>query len=233
MADDLYRRLAQLSTATVSTQLLKRGLRAVFIGGIAPVRPDQPTIAGPAYTLRCLPYREDLYDPARFGDPRSSQRRMVEEAPEGSVVVIETGGNLAAAVLGDILATRLRVRGVAGVVTDGAVRDHAGIAASGLPVVCAGAAAPANPAAFSDGGLDLDIACGGVTVRPGDAVIADGDGAIVIPANLVAAVVTDGEEQECLEAWVLKQAEADTPVPGLYPPDAETRARYEAERNDD
>ncbi|MBN35797.1 MAG: ribonuclease activity regulator RraA [Rhodospirillaceae bacterium] len=229
MNKDVYTRLAKLSTATISTQLFKRGIRAVYMDGIAPLVPGQPTIAGPAFTMRCLPFREDLFDPEAFGDPKSSQRRMIEGAPEGSIVVIGARGSTAAAVIGDILATRLKVRGVAGLVTDGAVRDAAGVAASGLRVVCAGASAPANATAFSDGGLDLPIACGGVTVYPGDGIIADSDGAIVIPADLVADAVDGGEEQEKLEAWVLKQAESGTPIPGLYPPDDETLARYKGD----
>ena len=228
MSKDLYARLAGLTSATVSIQLLKHGYRAVYIGGVQPLSPDQPTIAGPAYTLRCLPFREDLCDPAKLGDTESSQRKMIEEAPPGSVIVIETRGDLSAGVMGDILATRMRVRGVAGLVTDGAVRDVAGVTASGFPVVCASATAPANIASFSDGGRQLAIACGGVCVVPGDAIIADHDGAIVIPADLLEAVVDDGEKQEAFEAWVLGEVEAGQGIFGLYPPDDETRARYEA-----
>ncbi|MBT6205086.1 MAG: ribonuclease activity regulator RraA, partial [Rhodospirillaceae bacterium] len=201
-------------------------------GGVRPLSPDQPTIAGPAYTLRCLPYREDLCDPAKLGDSESSQRQTIEEAPPGSVIVIETRADTSAGVMGDILATRCRTRGVAGMVTDGAVRDISGMTASGFPVVCASATAPANIASFSDGGRQLAIACGGVCVVPGDAIIADQDGAIVIPADLVEAVVDDGEEQEDFEAWVLGEVEAGRKIFGLYPPDAETRARYEAHRED-
>ena len=233
MTEDIYRRLAGLSTATVSMQLLKRGLRAVFIGGIAPLTPSQPRIAGPAYTLRFLPFREDLFDAARIGDPGSHQRRAIEEAPAGSVMVVETGGVTTAAILGDILAARLKARGVAGLVTDGVVRDADGVRQTGFPVVCAGAAAPASYNGFVDGAREVPVACGGVTVVPGDAIVADGDGAVVIPAALVAEVVAAGEEQEKLEAWIARQAANGRSIVGLYPPNAETKARYEREREKD
>jgi regulator of RNase E activity RraA len=228
MIDDLHHRLHHLSTATVSMQLLKRGLRHVFIAGVRPLRGDQPRIAGPVSTLRFLPYREDLDDPARRGHPESAQRRAIEQTPEGHVLVVETRGELGGGVLGDILATRLLSRGVAGLVTDGAVRDAEGIRATGFPVVCAGTAAPASYNVFSDGDRDLPIAVGGVAVLPDDSILADGDGAVVIPAGLVAEIVEAGEEQEKLEAWIQGEAVAGKPLPGLYPPDKETLARYRA-----
>ena len=228
MSEDLYKRLARISAATVSTQLLKRGLRSVAIGGIEPIRPDQPSFAGPACTLRFLPYREDLCELSRLEDNVSSQRKIIEEAPAGSVVVIDTCGDTSAGVLGDILATRLAVRGIAGLVTDGAVRDFKGVAASGLPVLCRGAAAPASIVAFSNGGHQLPVACGGVAVHPGDGIIADRDGAVVIPAALLQEVVEDGEIQEEFERWVLGEVTGGHVVSGLYPPDERTRERYEA-----
>jgi len=228
MIDDLHHRLHHLSTATVSMQLLKRGLRHVFIGGITPLRDDQPRIAGPAATLRFLPYREDLDDPARRGNPETAQRRAIEETPEGHVLVVETRGEHGGGVLGDILATRLQARGVAGLVTDGVVRDADGIRRTGFPVVCAGTAAPASYNVFSDGDRGLPIAVGGVTVLPGDSILADGDGAVVIPAALVAEIVAAGEEQESLEAWIQGEAGTGKSLTGLYPPDEETLARYRA-----
>ncbi len=231
MSGGVWKRLARLSAATVSTQLLKRGLRSVAIPGLVPVDPRQRPFAGPASTLRFLPLREDLADPSRPGDPASSQRRTIEEAQAGSVIVVETGGRRSAGILGDILATRLKARGVAGLVTDGAVRDFGGVAASGLAVLCAGAAPPPAVAAFSDGGRDLPIACGGVTVRPGDGVIADRDGAVVVPRDLVEEVVDAAEEQEAFEAWALGEVASGQPLAGLYPPDARTMARYRRSRD--
>ena len=228
MIDDLHHRLHHLSTATVSMQLLKRGLRHVFIAGIAPLRAGQPRIAGPVSTLRFLPYREDLDDPARRGHPDSAQRRAIEETPEGHVLVVETRGEKGGGVLGDILATRLQTRGVAGLVTDGVVRDAEGIRRTGFPVVCAGAAAPASYNVFSDGDRDLPIAVGGVAVLPGDSILADGDGAVVIPAALVREIVGAGEEQEALEAWIQGEAGSGKALGGLYPPGAATLARYRA-----
>ncbi len=199
MDDGVQSRLRAVSTATISMQLLKRGIRAVSMAGVAPLRRGFPRIAGPAYTLRFLPFREDLFDVAKIGDPESSQRKAIEEAPAGSVLVIETHGATDTGTLGDILAARLKVRGVEGVVTDGAVRDAAGVLAVDYPVFAGGVAAPASYNGLVDGGHQLDISCGGVTVRPGDMVVADDDGAIVIPADLAAEVAEAGWEQERLE----------------------------------
>ena len=228
MSEELYQRLARISAATVSTQLLKRGLRSVAMNGIEPIRPDQPSFAGPASTLRFLPYREDLCEMSRLEDNVSSQRKIIEETPAGSVVVIDTGGDTSAGVLGDILATRLAVRGIAGLVTDGAVRDFKGVAASGLPVLCRGAAAPASIVAFSNGGHH---SCPWPAAASRSTLVTvsspTGTGAVVIPAALLREVVEDGEAQEEFERWVLGEVTGGHVVRGLYPPDERTRERYE------
>ena len=228
MNDDVQSRLRAVSTATISMQLLKRGIRAVSMAGIAPLRRGFPRIAGPAYTLRFLPFREDLFDVAKIGDPESSQRKAIEEAPPGSVLVIETHGATDTGTLGDILAMRLKVRGVEGVVTDGAVRDAAGVLAVDYPVFAGGVAAPASYNGLVDGGHQLDVSCGGVTVRPGDAVVADDDGAIVIPAALAAEVAEAGWEQERLERFIAREVARGRSIVGVYPPNDKTRAAYRA-----
>jgi len=227
MIDDLHHRLHHLSTATVSMQLLKRGLRHVFIGGITPLRDDQPRIAGPAATLRFLPYREDLDDPARRGNPETAQRRAIEETPEGHVLVVETRGEHGGGVLGDILATRLQARGVAGLVTDGGIRDLEECQQAEFAMYGAGAAAPASLVGHAPAEVQCTIACGGVAVVPGDIIVADGDGVAVIPAALAADVARDGLEQERFERYAKMKVAAGAPARGTYPPNDQTRAAYQ------
>jgi regulator of RNase E activity RraA len=221
--------LARVSTATLTTVLLKRGLRNVWIRGARPLRPGQPRRAGPAFTLRFVPQREDLATPDSLASPTST-RAAIEAMPEGAVAVIDSQRVADAGVLGDILVARMARRGVAALVTDGAVRDGAGVIAAGLPSWCAGIAAPPSVSGLTFVGWQQPVGCGGVAVFPGDAVVADDDGAIVVPAALAAAVAAEAEEQERLEAWIMREVDAGAPLPGLYPMNAETRARYEAER---
>ncbi len=227
---DIHERLARVTSATVSTQLFKRGFRSVSIHGIAPLSPDQPTIAGPVWTMRFTPYREDLVDLDHTASSRSVFRQTIEHAPAGSVVVAETGGDPSSGVLGDILSTRLRHRGVAGLVTDGTVRDVNGILASGFPVVCRGGAAPASVVNFYEAGHSEIINCGGVTILPGDSIIADCDGAVVIPASILEPVVQACEEQEAYEAWALAQVKSGRSVLEVYPGTDESREEFRSSR---
>jgi regulator of RNase E activity RraA len=149
--------------------------------------------------------------------------------PEGCVVVVDAMGTAEAGIFGDILTARMKKRGIAALVTDGVVRDGVGVEASGLPVWCSGVAAPASVAGLTFVGWQEPIGCGGVAVFPDDVIVVDGDGAVVIPAALVDEVARAGIEQERLELWIMREIEKGVPLPGLYPPDAETRARYEAE----
>ena len=224
--DNLLSQLKAASTATLTMQLLKRGFRSIAMRGVAPLAGGQGRIAGPAYTLRFLPFREDLFDPGKIGDPQSHQRRAIEDCPAGAVLVIETGGRVHCGTIGDILALRLKVRGVAGVVTDGAVRDAAGVRATALPVFAGGVAAPASYTGFADGAREVPIACGGVTVLPGDYVVADDDGAIVVPRALAAEVAEAGAEQERLERFLAREIARGRASEGVYPPDKATRAAY-------
>ncbi len=220
--------LEGISTATLTTVLLKHGLRRTWMRGTAPLAEGQARVVGPAFTMRFVPAREDLATPESWKSPRST-RAAIEEMPPGCVAVIDAMGITDAGVFGDILCSRMRQRGVAGLVTDGVVRDGAGVFASGLSVWCSGVAAPPSVAGLTFVGWQEPIGCGGVAVFPGDVVVADGDGAVVIPAAELDAVVAEAVEQERLEAWIMRQVEAGAALPGLYPPNAETQARYEAE----
>lgn len=227
--DDVVSELRRISTATIAMQLYKRGIRHAWLRGPVPLEPGQERVAGPAFTLRFVPTREDLATPAHWASPRST-RAAIETMPAGCVVVIDARGSVEAGCFGDILVARMRMRGVAAMVTDGAVRDAAGVRETGLPVWCAGASAPASVAALHFVGWSEPIGCGGVAVMPDDMIVADGDGAIVVPAALAAEVARDGAEQEAFERWAQDRVEEGAALPGLYPPDEQTRARYEAWR---
>jgi regulator of RNase E activity RraA len=220
--------LLGVSTATATTVLLKKGLRNVWMRGPRPLRPDQPRLVGPAFTMRFVPAREDLATPESWSSPRST-RAAIEDMPEGCIAVVDAMGVVDAGIFGDILCARMDKRGVAALVTDGAVRDLAGVLGTGLPVWCAGAAAPPSVAGLTFVNWQEPIGCGGVAVFPDDLVLADADGAVVIPAALADEVAAAGPEQERLEGWIVRQVDAGARLPGLYPPNAETRARYEAE----
>jgi len=203
--------LAAVSTATITTILLKKGLRNVWMRGTRPLTAGQPRLVGKAFTLRFVPAREDLATPESWSSP-------------------DAMGSKAAGIFGDILCARMAKKGVAGLVTDGVVRDGAGVIGTGLPVYCQGYVAPASVAALNFVGWQETIGCGGVTVVPGDIIVADADGAVVIPQALLDAVVDAAVEQERLEAWIMEEVGKGVPLPGLYPPNAETKARYEATR---
>ena len=219
--------LATVSTATLTTLLLKRGLRRVWMRGTRPLQPGQPRLVGPAFTLRFIPAREDLATPEAWSSPRST-RAAIEAMPEGSIAVVDAMGVSDAGIFGDILCARMKQRGVTALVTDGAVRDVAGVRGTGLPIWCQGGAAPPSVAGLTFVGWQEPIGCGGVAVYPDDVVVADDDGAVLIPAALVEEVAAAGPEQERLEAWIMGEVEGGAVLPGLYPPDAETKARYEA-----
>jgi regulator of RNase E activity RraA len=219
--------LKAVSTATLTTILLKKGLRNVWMRGARPLRPGQPRLVGRAFTLRFVPAREDLATPASWASPIST-RAAIEAMPEGVIAVIDAMGVADAGVFGDILCARMQKRGVAAMVTDGVVRDEVGVLGTGLPVWCAGAAAPPSVAGLTFVGWQEPIGCGGVAVFPNDVVVADDDGAVLIPAALLDDVLKEAPEQEAMEAWIMTEVERGVPLPGLYPMNAETKARYEA-----
>jgi regulator of RNase E activity RraA len=223
--------LSGITTATLTTVLLKKGLRNVWLRGTRPLRPGQKRLVGPAFTLRFVPAREDLATPASWSSPIST-RAAIESMPPGCIAVVDAMGVTDAGIFGDILCARMQVRGVAGLVTDGVVRDVAGVLASGLPVWCRGAAAPPSVAGLTFVNWQQPIGCGGVAIFPDDVIVVDEDGAVVIPRALLEDVVEAAVEQEKLEAWIMAEVQAGASLPGLYPPNAENKARYEASRGE-
>ncbi|MGA9865498.1 MAG: ribonuclease activity regulator RraA [Acetobacteraceae bacterium] len=222
--------LLGVSTATVTTVLLKKGLRNVWMRRTRPLRPEQERLVGSAFTMRFVPAREDLATPESWSSPRST-RAAIEDMPAGCIAVVDAMGVTDSGIFGDILCGRMHKRGVTALVTDGAVRDLAGVLGTNLPVWCAGASAPPSVAALTFVNWQEPVGCGGVAVFPDDVIVADGDGAVVIPQALVAEVAALGVEQERLEAWIMREVDKGASLPGLYPANAENRARYEAERD--
>ena len=219
--------LRGVASATLSTVLLKKGLRNVWMRGTRPLRPEQPRVVGRAFTLRFVPAREDLATPASWGSPIST-RAAIEAMPAGVVAVVDAMGVTDAGIFGDILCARMRKRGVAALVTDGVIRDIAGVLGSGLPVWCRGTAAPPSVAGLTFVGWQQPVGCGGVAVHPNDVVVVDADGAVLVPAALLDEVLDAAVEQERQEAWIMSQVEAGVPLPGLYPPNEANKARYRA-----
>lgn len=219
-------RLKRVSTATITTQLFKRGFRNAFVQGVRPLGHYGENMVGPAYTLRNIPAREDIDHVGVFANPEHPQRKAVEHAPPGKVLVVDCRGDASAASGGEILMTRLLVRGAAGVVSDGGMRDARSIAKMALPVFCAGPSAPLNLVRHHAVDIDVPIACGGVPVYPGDMMVGDGDGVVVIPAHVAEEIAREAAEQEVMEAFLLTRIQAGARLPDTYPPNAETRAAY-------
>ena len=226
---ELRATLGRMSSATLSAVLLKKGLRNVFMRGPRPLNPGQPRCCGPAFTLRFVPAREDLATPTALASPTST-RAAIEAMPAGSIAVVDAMGLTDAGIFGDILCARMRKRGVAGLVSDGVVRDLAGVLATGLPVWCQGSAAPPSYASLTFVAWQQPIGCGGVAVFPDDIVVVDDDGAVLIPAKLLDEVVAAAPEQERMEEWIMGEVDKGANLPGLYPMNAETNARYEASK---
>jgi regulator of RNase E activity RraA len=199
-----------------------RGWRKQFLFGLVPY--GAARLAAPAFTVRLVPTRPDLAAGAdRF-------REVIETVPAGHVLVVDSMGEPRGGVIGDMLATRLAARGGAGLVTDGAVRDSAGLAPLGLGIWARGTNADLRGSSLTVGGIQEPVACAGVTVLPGDVLVADADGVIVVPAALAAEVAAQGREQERLEQYLAGRLRAGEPLEGTYPPDERHRAEYEAWR---
>jgi regulator of RNase E activity RraA len=219
--------LTKVSTATLTTVLLKHGLRNVWIRGTRPIAPGQPRIVGRAFTLRFVPAREDLATPASWGSPIST-RAAIEAMPEGCIAVVGAMRTTDAGIFGDILCARMKKRGVAALVTDGVVRDVEGVLGTGLAVWCQGTAAPPSVAGLTFVGWQESIDCGGVAVFPNDVIVVDQDGAVLIPAAMLDEIVNESVEQERLEAWIMEQVGQGAELPGLYPPNEANKAKYQA-----
>lgn len=228
MNPDTLKLLQNVSTATISTQLLKRKIGSTFMRGVQCLGESTPRMVGPAYTLRYVPLREDKDPWERLGRADNPARRSIEECPAGAVLVADARGVADCGTLGDILALRLQRRGVAGFVSDGGVRDVRAVISIGLPVYCAGPAAPASPGAHMAADIEVPIACGGVAIYPGDVIVGDADGVVVIPESLADEVAVNGAAQEDLEAFIQILIGEGRPVPGTYPPSDEVRREYDA-----
>jgi 2-keto-4-pentenoate hydratase/2-oxohepta-3-ene-1,7-dioic acid hydratase in catechol pathway/regulator of RNase E activity RraA len=220
-------KLLRTPVAGLSAQLRKRGLNNVAIDGVRSLTPGQKVV-GTARTLRFVPNREDLF--ASHGGGYNAQKRTFDAVAEGEVLVIEARGDAGAGTLGDVLALRAHARGAAGIVTDGGVRDVEAVAAAGLPVYAAGAHPAVLGRKHVPWDADLTIACGGATVQPGDIVVGDADGVVVIPPAMAEEVVDAALAQEDEDGWIARQVEEGHPIDGLFPMNAEWRARYDAWR---
>ncbi|MFA7248842.1 MAG: ribonuclease activity regulator RraA [Dehalococcoidia bacterium] len=219
--------LSHVSTATITTELRRLGLHSVWMRGPRPLRTGQPRVVGEAFTMRFIPFREDFSNPQAWPQRRSFVE-SVEVVPPGAVVVVDAMGNLGAGVFGDVMSSRMRYRGVAALVTDGALRDTPGLIASGLPVWCQGMAAPPITAGLALANWQEPVGCGGVAVLPGDIIVLDDDGGVVIPPAALDELIPSALKHERLEAWILGEIAKGAALPGLYPPNADTEARYEA-----
>jgi len=229
MDTNIKKILQGISTATLTTVLLKKGLRNVWLRGVFPKQPGQKRVVGAAFTLRFVPVREDLATPASWASPIST-RAAIEAMEEGVIAVADAMGVIDAGIFGDILCARMAKRKVGALITDGVMRDMEGVLATGLPVWCAGAAAPPSVAGLTFVNWQEPIACGGVAIFPGDTIVADGDGAVIIPQAMLGEVTELAAEQEIQEGWIMGEVEKGVPLPGLYPPNDETKARYAAWR---
>jgi len=230
MTADALKPLLHISTATIATLLFKRGIRNVAMRGPMPLEPGQGRIAGPAFTVRFVPGREDLATPESLSSETSMQT-AIDAMPEGVVAVVDGRGVADAGVVGDIFCERMLRRGVAGLITDSGARDVEGILSGGLPVWCAAATPPLSIAGLTSVGRQEVIGCGGVAVVPDDVIVADKDGAVVIPATFVDEVIKDGIALEQFEAWVLDKVRGGAALTGLYPATEESKAQYEAEKS--
>ena len=212
-----------MPVAGLSQQLRKRGLNNVSIDGVSALAPGTKLV-GTARTLRFVPNREDLFD--SHGGGYNAQKQTFDAVASGEVIVIEARGETGSGTLGDILALRAKARGAAGVVTDGGVRDHDAVVAIGLPVFAAGTHPAVLGRRHVPWDFDLTIACGGATVQPGDVIVGDGDGVIVIPPSMAEEIADAALEQEIQDGWIAEQVAAGHPVDGLFPPNAEWKQRF-------
>ncbi len=219
--------LKSVSTASLSTLLFKRGLRNTWLNGVRRMSAAKTNMVGEAFTLRNIPSREDIDQASIFQNPEHPQRKAYDNVPAGHVLVIDCRGDTRAASGGGILTTRLKMRGAAGLVSDGCLRDSEEIGQLDFPVFCAGPAAPLNLARHHAVDINVPIGCGGVAVYPGDIVVGDADGVVIIPRELAADVAADAVEMEKFERYVMLEIQRGQPVIGTYPPSAEARARYE------
>lgn len=221
-------RLRTVSTATLTTVLFKRGLRNCFLQDVRPLNPEAARMVGEAFTLRYIPAREDLDHIGVFEDRGHPQRQAIEQCPPGHVLMIDSRKDRRAASAGDILVARLWQRGAAGIVTDGGFRDSPSIAKLPFPAYHTGPSAPTNLTRHHAQDINVPIGCGDVPVYPGDIVVGDAEGVVVIPAGIANAVAEEAAAMTAFEDWVEARVREGRSILGLYPPSPETRAEFEA-----
>jgi len=214
-------KLRQVSTATLATALFKRGLRHQMVQDVRPLGPMAAVMVGEAYTLRYIPAREDLNPITVFRDRSHPQRRAVEDCPPGCVLVMDSRKDPRAASAGSILVTRLQVRGAAGIVTDGGFRDSAEIGALDMPAFHNRPSAPTNLTLHQAVDVQVPIGCGDAPVFPGDVVVGDMDGVIIVPAHMTDEVADEAFEMTAFEDFVAERVRAGQAIIGLYPPTGE------------
>ena len=217
MKQETRDRLAKVSTATLCTALFKRGLRHQFIQDVRPLNPGLANMVGPAFTLRYIPAREDLNPITVFQDRGHPQRQAVERCPPGAVLVIDSRKDARAASAGSILVSRLMVRGVAGIVTDGGFRDSPEIARLAIPAYHHRPSAPTNLTLHQAVDIDVPIGCGDVAVFPGDVVVGDAEGVVVVPAHLADEIAAEATEMTAFEDFVTEKVREGRTIIGLYP----------------
>ncbi|WGD29747.1 ribonuclease activity regulator RraA [Ancylobacter sp. WKF20] len=223
--------IALLKTVNVSTLtncLLRRGFRNQFLHGVAPLDPALPNMVGPAFTLRFIPSREDLDTMANYQLDTHVQRRAIEECPSGAVLVVDSRGDSRAASAGDLLIARLKARGCAGIVTDGGYRDLPGIRRTGLPSYQAQTASPATPITLHPADLNLPIGCAGVAVYPGDIVVGDAEGVVIVPAHVAAEVAEEAAAVVAYEEFAEEKINEGRSIFGLFPATEASRREYDA-----
>lgn len=223
-------KLKTVSTATLTSQLIKRNFHNTFMTGLYPLRPDLPLV-GYALTLRYVPSREDMVDTS-YDNTKNVQRLAVEAAENDDVIVVDARGELGAATLGNILATRLKVRGAAGFVTDGALRDTPGFKEIELPAYIKAPQAITSFEKHHPVEMNVPIGCAGVLVLPGDIIVGDGEGVVAIPSQVAEEVAHDAYDQERMEEFIQGKIASGASILGVYPPNEETIAEFEAWRKE-
>jgi len=226
LTPEAFQKLEQVSTATLTSQLDKHGFRSIFMQGLYPLRPDMRMV-GYAFTLRYVPTREDMIDEL-YDNTKNVQRLAVETVGADDVLVMDARGDVGAATLGNILATRLRARGARGLVTDGALRDTPGYRELNFPAYVKGAHAATSFKVHHPLEMNVPVGCAGVLVMPGDVIVGDGEGVVAIPAAVAESVAHAAYEQEQLEEFIQGKIAAGASILGVYPPNDETKAAYEA-----
>ncbi|HWA13178.1 MAG TPA: ribonuclease activity regulator RraA [Burkholderiales bacterium] len=227
VSPDTLKRLAEVPTATLATQLFKAGFRNTYLAGVTPINPGRRMV-GEAATVRFVPAREDLASFDAVATSEYPQRKAIDEIAPGQVLVMDCRGISSVASAGEILMTRIKVRGAAGCVTDGAMRDYAAIQKMDFPVYSRGMAAPAHVHRHLAVDMNVPIGCADVLVMPGDIMVGDDEGVVCVPRHVADKVAQAGLDLEELEAFVLEKIKAGAPLRGTYPPSEAVRAEFEA-----